>query len=311
MSISPISRRPKAATIATAASPPTGRPPAAPESPAAPIISSPSAAPAASRRRTSSPPSRSIPTPCRLPSISNIGGNCSRRLPPHAFHAELDAFRRLVEAHYRKPVILYLTEEFDAAYQVSARVPRPLWLRSLVFEPDYGARPWRSGRPQTSAACAASRAASTGTWRGLDSRSDHRPVRRSAPALMNAAPVLYSCQRPGKHAMMSARQDPRRQPDARSRALLTNVPTRVQRPTVLDAPENPEPADGSSKAVLRTRSSAGSIDLLGASIDRLPSTAARAHRPDASGDRSTRRRRAARLVSSRDLLPLEGCRQSL
>ena len=70
-------------------------------------------------------------------------GNCSRRVPIQAFHAELAAFIGRVEAHYRKPVLLYLTEEFDRAYQVSARLPRPLWLRSLIFEPDFGARPWR------------------------------------------------------------------------------------------------------------------------------------------------------------------------
>lgn len=70
-------------------------------------------------------------------------GNCGGRPPIRDFHAELAAYIRRVEAHYRKPVLLYLTAEFDAAYRVSARVPRPLWLRRLVLEPDFGARPWR------------------------------------------------------------------------------------------------------------------------------------------------------------------------
>ena len=70
-------------------------------------------------------------------------GNCSRRLSVEAFHAELAVFIQTVEARYRKPVLLYLTEEFDDAYAVSARIRRPLWLRSLVFEPDFGARPWQ------------------------------------------------------------------------------------------------------------------------------------------------------------------------
>lgn len=69
-------------------------------------------------------------------------GNCSARLSVEDFHRELAAYIRLVEAHFRQPILLYLTEEFDAAYRVSARVKRPLWLRSLVFEPDFGARPW-------------------------------------------------------------------------------------------------------------------------------------------------------------------------
>jgi lysozyme len=69
-------------------------------------------------------------------------GNCSRRVSIDAFHAELAAFIRAVEARYGKPVLLYLTAEFDRSYAVSARVNRPLWLRSLVFEPRFGARPW-------------------------------------------------------------------------------------------------------------------------------------------------------------------------
>lgn len=68
-------------------------------------------------------------------------GNCSRQVPVEEFHRELAEYIRQVEAHYRKPVILYLTEEFDRTYQVSARVRRPLWLRSLVREPDFAARP--------------------------------------------------------------------------------------------------------------------------------------------------------------------------
>ncbi len=69
-------------------------------------------------------------------------GNCGGRPRIADFHSELAVYIRAVEAHYRKPVLLYLTEEFDSAYRVSARVARPLWLRSLVFEPDFGARPW-------------------------------------------------------------------------------------------------------------------------------------------------------------------------
>ena len=70
-------------------------------------------------------------------------GNCSRDVSREQLHAELAAFIAPVEAHFGKPVLLYLTEEFDRAYGVSARVNRPLWLRSLVFEPDFGARPWQ------------------------------------------------------------------------------------------------------------------------------------------------------------------------
>ena len=69
-------------------------------------------------------------------------GNCDQQVSVDQLHAELAAFIRAVEAHYGQPVILYLTREFDEAYQVSARVPRQLWLRRLVFEPAWTARPW-------------------------------------------------------------------------------------------------------------------------------------------------------------------------
>ena len=69
-------------------------------------------------------------------------GNCARLLTVEDFHAELAVYIQEVEAHYRGPVLLYLTAEFDEAYRVSARVDRPLWLRSLVFAPSFGARPW-------------------------------------------------------------------------------------------------------------------------------------------------------------------------
>jgi lysozyme len=69
-------------------------------------------------------------------------GNCDGRPGVEAFHRELAAFLVVIEAHYGQPALLYLTEEFDSAFQVSARVNRPLWLRSLLVEPRFGARPW-------------------------------------------------------------------------------------------------------------------------------------------------------------------------
>jgi len=69
-------------------------------------------------------------------------GECAGRFSRAAFHAELARFIAAVEAHYGKPVLLYLTREFDETNGVSARVARPLWLRSLFVEPGFGARPW-------------------------------------------------------------------------------------------------------------------------------------------------------------------------
>lgn len=69
-------------------------------------------------------------------------GNCSERPKMTDVNAEVAAFLGLIEAHYGRPAVIYLTEEFDEAYGVSSRFDRPLWLRSLVLEPDFGARPW-------------------------------------------------------------------------------------------------------------------------------------------------------------------------
>jgi lysozyme len=71
-----------------------------------------------------------------------FGGNCAARPTPETLITELMVFIRKLEEHYRRPVTLYLTREFDAGYQVSARIPRKLWLRSLVWEPGWGARRW-------------------------------------------------------------------------------------------------------------------------------------------------------------------------
>lgn len=69
-------------------------------------------------------------------------GNCRDRPRIDDVIGEVMAFIRPVEAKLGKPVTLYLTAEFDRAYGISARIPRPLWLRSIVFEPGWGSRPW-------------------------------------------------------------------------------------------------------------------------------------------------------------------------
>jgi lysozyme len=69
-------------------------------------------------------------------------GNCDKPVSVAAFQRELGIFISLIEKRYRKPVIFYLTDEFDRSYRVSAHFDRPLWLRSILREPAFGARPW-------------------------------------------------------------------------------------------------------------------------------------------------------------------------
>lgn len=82
--------------------------------------------------------------PTALPPVVDLEymGNCSERPKITDLHKELADYLTLVEAHSGKPALLYLTQEFDEAYQISARTDRPLWLRSIVIKPTFGARPW-------------------------------------------------------------------------------------------------------------------------------------------------------------------------
>lgn len=71
-----------------------------------------------------------------------FGGNCAKRPDRKLLLAEIETFIRMVEAHSERPVMLYVTREFDEHYRVSEAIDRPLWLRSLFREPTYGDHPW-------------------------------------------------------------------------------------------------------------------------------------------------------------------------
>jgi lysozyme len=84
------------------------------------------------------------PEPDALPPAVDLeyGGNCAAPPPRAALLREIEAFLETVERHSGKRAILYVTEDFEAAYRVSEAFDRPLWLRSIVRRPGYGARPW-------------------------------------------------------------------------------------------------------------------------------------------------------------------------
>lgn len=71
-----------------------------------------------------------------------FGGNCAARPDRDTLIAELASFIKMVEAHAEKPVMLYLTREFEDHYRISEAIDRPLWLRRLFFEPSFGTHPW-------------------------------------------------------------------------------------------------------------------------------------------------------------------------
>ena len=84
--------------------------------------------------------------PAALPPAVDLEflGNCQGldRMSPVQLHRELRTFLNLVERQTGKPVLLYLTEEFDKAFGVSRALNRPLWLRRIVLKPNFGSRPW-------------------------------------------------------------------------------------------------------------------------------------------------------------------------
>ena len=58
----------------------------------------------------------------------------------------LDEVRRyvtMVESHTGKPVLLKVSKRIDAAYAITAAIPRPVWAVQDFFPPDYPARRWR------------------------------------------------------------------------------------------------------------------------------------------------------------------------
>lgn len=67
---------------------------------------------------------------------------CPARPDRKVLLSEIALFIEMVEAHTGKAMILYTTEEFEDAYQISSAIDRSLWLRRMFFKPDYGSHPW-------------------------------------------------------------------------------------------------------------------------------------------------------------------------
>lgn len=56
--------------------------------------------------------------------------------------SEVDTLIRMIESHAGKPVLLNITPEFEAKYQISSGINRTLWLDGDYFPPDYATRTW-------------------------------------------------------------------------------------------------------------------------------------------------------------------------
>jgi lysozyme len=79
-----------------------------------------------------------------LPAALNLAfeDGCTARPDRKVVLTEIALFIEMVEAHTGKAMILYMTKDFDDAYQISSAVDRSLWLRRMFFAPNYGTHPW-------------------------------------------------------------------------------------------------------------------------------------------------------------------------
>lgn len=74
--------------------------------------------------------------------LEHTAANCPQRVSDAAVESELLTFINQVEMHAGKPVILKMSQEFEARYGMAARIERDLWLVRDRFVPRYAGRPW-------------------------------------------------------------------------------------------------------------------------------------------------------------------------
>jgi lysozyme len=74
--------------------------------------------------------------------LAGTAENCPTPVSEAAVESELMTFINQVERHSGKPVVLKVYPEFEAAYGVSAKLERQLWVVRTRFEPGYTLRPW-------------------------------------------------------------------------------------------------------------------------------------------------------------------------
>lgn len=75
--------------------------------------------------------------------------DCPARPARDVVLTEIRRLAATIETHSGKPAILRLAPDFEAQYQVSGAIPRPLWSIGFYRKPDYLARPWTMWQSST------------------------------------------------------------------------------------------------------------------------------------------------------------------
>lgn len=89
--------------------------------------------------------------PAALPAVIDLGfdDTCPARPARDVVLDELRRVAAVIETHSGKPAILRIAPAFEAEYQVSGAITRPLWGRRFFLAPDYFARPWAMWQSST------------------------------------------------------------------------------------------------------------------------------------------------------------------
>ena len=75
--------------------------------------------------------------------------DCPARPARDVVLTEIRRLAATIETHSGKPAILRIAPEFEAQYQVSGAIPRPLWSTGFFRPPEYFARPWAMWQSST------------------------------------------------------------------------------------------------------------------------------------------------------------------
>lgn len=74
--------------------------------------------------------------------LDRTADECPEPVSDAMVASELMTLINQVEMHAGKPVILMLSQAFEARHPVAARIERNLWVRGTWREPTYAGRPW-------------------------------------------------------------------------------------------------------------------------------------------------------------------------
>jgi lysozyme len=89
--------------------------------------------------------------PEALPAAIDLGfhEDCPARPARDVVLTEIRRLAATIETHSGKPAILRIAPEFEAQYQVSGAIPRPLWSIGFFRAPEYFTRPWAMWQSST------------------------------------------------------------------------------------------------------------------------------------------------------------------